>query len=105
MRAIDIDRPAAVLDRACGSSGFWATQSSNITTASKKYAGRSDWRHARVLRILSARLHTALCHRHRVSVHADGLQFVAPCVGDRRLTAVGKHDRRAVGGMQGEQLQ
>src|ERR1019366_4965079 len=39
------------------------------------------------------------------SVNADGLQFVAPCVGNRRFAAVGQHDRGAVGGMQREQLQ
>ena len=38
------------------------------------------------------------------SVHADGLELVAPRVGDRRLARVGEHDRRAVGGMQREQL-
>src|SRR6202023_2882980 len=39
------------------------------------------------------------------SVNADGLQFVAPCIRNRRFTAIGQHDRRAVGGMQREQLQ
>src|SRR4029450_6915620 len=36
------------------------------------------------------------------SVDADGLQFVAPGVGDRCFPAIGQHDRRAVGGMQRE---
>src|ERR1700676_4864497 len=40
-----------------------------------------------------------------LSVNADGLQFVAPCIRDRRFAAVGQHDRRAVGGVQCEQLQ
>src|SRR4051812_36360140 len=35
------------------------------------------------------------------SVHAERLQFVAPGIRDRRLAAVGKHDRRAVGRVQG----
>src|SRR5712664_4964177 len=39
------------------------------------------------------------------SVNADGLQFIAPCIRDRGFPAVGQHDRRAVGGMQGKQLQ
>src|ERR1700738_5132303 len=43
--------------------------------------------------------------RRSASVHADGLKLVAPRVGNRRLAAVGQHDRRAVGGMQREQLQ
>src|SRR5260370_38009160 len=38
------------------------------------------------------------------SMDADGLELLAPGVGDRRLTAVGQHDRRAVGRVQGEQL-
>src|SRR5713101_1849694 len=36
------------------------------------------------------------------SVNADGLQFIAPCVGDRRFAAVGQHDRRTVGGVERE---
>ena len=40
-----------------------------------------------------------------VSVHADGLELIAPCVGDRSLPAIGQHDRGAVGGMQREQFQ
>jgi acyl-coenzyme A synthetase/AMP-(fatty) acid ligase len=32
-------------------------------------------------------------------VDADGLQLVAPGVGDRSFPAVGQHDRRAVGGV------
>jgi len=40
-----------------------------------------------------------------LSVNADGLQLVAPCIRDRGFPAVGQHDRRAVGGMQGKQLQ
>src|SRR5436190_9243982 len=39
------------------------------------------------------------------SVDADGLQFVAPGVGDRCFPAIGQHDRRAVGGMQRKQLE
>src|SRR6266704_6473624 len=39
------------------------------------------------------------------SVNTDGLQLVAPCIRDRGFPAVGQHDRRAVGGMQGKQLQ
>src|SRR4051812_39967452 len=39
------------------------------------------------------------------SVDADGLQLVAPCVRNRRFPAVGQHDRRAVGGMQGKKLE
>ncbi len=35
------------------------------------------------------------------SMHADGLELLAPGIGYRRLTAVGQHDRRAVGCMQG----
>src|SRR5262249_21335154 len=35
------------------------------------------------------------------SVHADGLELLAPGVGDGRLAAVGEHDRRAVGRVQG----
>src|SRR5262245_64754480 len=31
------------------------------------------------------------------SVDADGLEFLAPGIGDGRLAAVGQHDRRAVG--------
>ena len=37
-------------------------------------------------------------------MHAHGLELLAPGVGDGRLAAVGEHDRRAVGGMQREQL-
>ena len=33
-------------------------------------------------------------------MHADGLELLAPGIGDRRLAAVGQHDRRAVGGVQ-----
>src|SRR3979490_1507045 len=39
------------------------------------------------------------------SVNAHRLQLVAPCIRDRSFAAVGQHDRRAVGGMQCEQLQ
>src|SRR5258708_39932604 len=39
------------------------------------------------------------------SVHADGLELLAPGIGDRGLAAVGEHDRRAVRGMQRKQLQ
>src|SRR5215831_482777 len=35
------------------------------------------------------------------SVHADGFELLAPGVGDGRLAAVGEHDRRAVGRVQG----
>src|SRR5262252_1047745 len=36
----------------------------------------------------------------RTSVHADGVELLAPGVGDGRLAAVGQHDRRAVGRVQ-----
>src|SRR5471032_3545 len=39
------------------------------------------------------------------SVNAHRLQFIAPGVRDCGFPAIGQHDRRAVGGMQGEQLQ
>ena len=38
------------------------------------------------------------------SVHAHRLELLAPGVGDGRVAAVGEHHRRAVGGMQHEQL-
>jgi len=38
-------------------------------------------------------------------VDADGLQFLAPGIRDRRFAAVGQHDRRAIGRMQREQLE
>src|SRR5947209_12806325 len=39
------------------------------------------------------------------SVHADGLQFIAPGIRDRSFAAVGQHDRCAVGGVKRKQLQ
>src|SRR5579871_1516788 len=38
------------------------------------------------------------------SVHADGLELVAPGVRDRGFARIGQHDRRAVGGVKREQL-
>jgi hypothetical protein len=38
-------------------------------------------------------------------VYADGLQLLADGIGDRRFAAVGEHDRRPVGGVQGKELQ
>src|SRR5580704_2268112 len=38
-------------------------------------------------------------------MHAQGLQLVAPGIGDRGLARVGHHDRRAVRGMERKQLQ
>jgi hypothetical protein len=38
------------------------------------------------------------------SVNADGLQLVAPGVGDRRFPAIGQHDRLAARGVEREQL-
>src|SRR5215471_8209584 len=38
------------------------------------------------------------------SVHADRLQLLTPGIGDCSFAAVGKHDRRAVSGMQREQF-
>src|SRR6185437_468138 len=42
--------------------------------------------------------------RQRRSVNANGLKLLAPGVGDSRFTRVGEHHRRAVRGMQDEQL-
>src|ERR1700722_5797889 len=39
------------------------------------------------------------------SVNADGLQFVAPGIGDRSFAAVSQHDRRAVGGAECKKLE
>src|SRR5215470_2741743 len=39
----------------------------------------------------------------RTSVHADGLELLTPGIGDGRFTAVGQHDRRAVGRVQSVQ--
>ena len=36
-------------------------------------------------------------------MEAEGLELLAPGVGDGRLAAVGQHDRRAVGRVQGIQ--
>src|SRR6185369_9256152 len=38
--------------------------------------------------------------RGRLLMHADGLELLAPGVGDGRFAAIGQHDRRAVGGVQ-----
>src|SRR5258708_25925979 len=38
-------------------------------------------------------------------MYADGLELLAPGVGEGCLAAVGEHDRRAVGGVQREQLE
>jgi PTS system nitrogen regulatory IIA component len=40
-----------------------------------------------------------LCWLSARSMHADGLQFVRPGIGDRRFAGVGDHDRGAVGGV------
>ena len=37
----------------------------------------------------------------RASVHADGLELLAPGVGDGRLAAIGQHDGGAVGRVEG----
>src|SRR5260221_13722744 len=74
-----------------------------VARKAKKYAGAFPLReHARVSRIPVAAPGAAT---QPGSVYADGLKLVAPRVGNGRLAAVVQHDRRAVGGMQPEQLQ
>src|SRR5260370_13823862 len=81
--------------------------------ASKKYAGRSRFNRGRtrasqipVCATSATPASLASVTPARAgSVNADGLQFVAPCVGNRRFPAVGQPDRRAVGGMQRTKLQ
>src|SRR5215471_6478836 len=57
------------------------------------YQGRARW------------LANSFDSDRRESVHAHGLQFIAPCVRDRGFTRIGKHDRRTVGGVEREKLQ
>src|ERR1700675_1891476 len=78
----------------------------------KKYAGlspakpKTNSRASRILFDVSDSSKRCVSNRSIASsVNADGLQLVAPCIRDRSFPAVGQHDRRAVGGMQGKQLQ
>jgi len=60
---------------------------------------------ARIARLLRDQDVAKKLRASRVSVNADGLQFVAPCVGDRGFARIRQHDRLAARGMQREQFQ
>src|SRR6267143_1919 len=78
----------------------------------KKYAGlspakpKTNSRASRILFDVSDSRKRCVSNRSiALSVNADSLQLIAPCIRDRGFPAVGQHDRRAVGGMECEQLQ